>query len=292
MASLWRTQRPRFPLYISDGNGRDYYIKYNNFHSLFHQAAPFKYIPTGNGRETYIINDNGFYHDQKPLASYKLDDFLRENHNSENTKKFKNRKYYMSMNEKRYNNQLQTLEKQLINRLYNMPLKERKKRKKSEAENLLPNLDSKKDEELIEGERNPEGRLNTLESLPSYSNNFRKIFLNEGKKKKINKNNFGKILKQSEQVEKYELSNNSRRNNNESDYNIYKDGKMGCRINNGIKKLINCQSENWKYRINTNGNKLNLINGNFPNNKMLKKNKMTLSYVNGLGVKRFNTIDH
>ena len=30
MASLWRTQRPRFPHYISDGNGRDYYIKYNN----------------------------------------------------------------------------------------------------------------------------------------------------------------------------------------------------------------------------------------------------------------------
>ena len=30
MSSLWRTQRPRFPHYVSDGNGRDYYIKYNN----------------------------------------------------------------------------------------------------------------------------------------------------------------------------------------------------------------------------------------------------------------------
>ena len=315
MASLWRTQRPRFPLYISDGNGRDYYIKYNNagywesqfkiikkpdyefpkynnFHSLFHQAAPFKYIPTGNGRETYIINDNGFYHDQKPLASYKLDDFLREKENSENTKKFKNRKYYMSMSEKRYNNQLHTLEKQLINRLYHKPLKERKKRKKSEFENLLPNLDTKKDGELIEEENNPEGRLNTLESLPSYINNFRNKFMNEGKKKKINKNNFAQILKKSRQVEKYELNNNSRRNNNESDYNIYKDGKMGCRINNGIKRLINCQSENWKYRTNTNGYKLNLINDNIPNIKKLKKNKMTSSYVNDLAVKRFNTIEH
>ncbi len=117
MASLWRTQRPRFPQYISDGSGRDYYIKYNNagywehqfklikkpeyeypkyknFHSLFHQAAPFKYIPTGNGRETYIINNvNGFYHEQKPLASYKLDDFLREEQNIEKTKKFKLRKH-------------------------------------------------------------------------------------------------------------------------------------------------------------------------------------------------------
>jgi hypothetical protein len=198
----------------------------------------------------------------------------------------------MSMSEKRYNNQLHTLEKQLINRLYHKPLKERKKRKKSEFENLLPNLDTKKDGELIEGENNLEGRLNTLESLPSYINNFRNKFMNEGKKKKINKNNFAQILKKSRQVEKYELNNNSRRNNNESDYNIYKDGKMGCRINNGIKRLINCQSENWKYRTNTNGYKLNLINDNIPNIKKLKKNKMTSSYVNDLAVKRFNTIEH
>ena len=100
MASLWRTQRPRFPHYISDGNGRDYYIKYNNagywedqfkiskkpdyeypkysnYHTLFHQAAPFKYYASGNGRETYILNSGGLYHEQRPLASYKLDDFLR-----------------------------------------------------------------------------------------------------------------------------------------------------------------------------------------------------------------------
>ena len=30
MTTLWRTQRPRFPLYISDGCGRDYYIKFDN----------------------------------------------------------------------------------------------------------------------------------------------------------------------------------------------------------------------------------------------------------------------
>ena len=98
MASLWRTQRPRFPHYISDGNGRDYYIKYNNagywegqvkiykkpdyeypkysnYHTLFHQAAPLKYYATGNGRETYILNHGGLYHEQRPLASYKLGDY-------------------------------------------------------------------------------------------------------------------------------------------------------------------------------------------------------------------------
>ena len=100
MASLWRTQRPRFTLYQSDGLGRDYYIKYtnggfwenqfviskkpdyirnkyNNFHSLFHMAAPFKYWGDGSGRENYILKCNGFYHDQKPLCSYELTDFLR-----------------------------------------------------------------------------------------------------------------------------------------------------------------------------------------------------------------------
>ena len=35
--------------------------KYNNYHSLFHQAAPFKYIASGKGRETYIIFQRGFY---------------------------------------------------------------------------------------------------------------------------------------------------------------------------------------------------------------------------------------
>ena len=100
MANLWRTQRPRLPLYQSDGLGRDFYIKYtnggfwedqfvlskkpdyirpkyNNFHSLFHMAAPFKYWGDGSGRENYILKCNGFIHDQKPLCSYSLTDFLR-----------------------------------------------------------------------------------------------------------------------------------------------------------------------------------------------------------------------
>ena len=34
MANLWRTQRPRFPQYISDGKGRDYYIKFNTDEQL------------------------------------------------------------------------------------------------------------------------------------------------------------------------------------------------------------------------------------------------------------------
>ena len=122
MANLWRTQRPRFPLYQSDGFGRDYYIKYtnggfwedqfvltkkpdytrtkyNNFHSLFHMAAPFKYWGDGSGRENYILKCNGFYHDQKPLCSYELTDFLRNGKNFKGTLDNNRKKLYLSVSE-------------------------------------------------------------------------------------------------------------------------------------------------------------------------------------------------
>ena len=152
MASLWRTQRPRFTLYQSDGLGRDYYIKYtnggfwenqfviskkpdyirnkyNNFHSLFHMAAPFKYWGDGSGRENYILKCNGFYHDQKPLCSYELTDFLRNGKNIKGTPDnygFR-KKLYLSVAENKYNQQLKNLEKKLMKRLYTEPMKKKKK---------------------------------------------------------------------------------------------------------------------------------------------------------------------
>ena len=143
MANLWRTQRPRLPLYQSDGFGRDYYIKvtnggfwenesipqkkpdyirskYNNFHTLFHLAAPFKYWGDGSGRENYILKCNGFIHDQKPLCSYVLTDFLRNGKNIKGTPDNFNygRKVYYSVAENKYNQKLKNLEKKLIKRLY------------------------------------------------------------------------------------------------------------------------------------------------------------------------------
>ena len=151
MANLWRTQRPRIPQYASDGSGRDYYIKYDNggiwgnekfrilkkpdyeypkysnYHTLFHQAAPVKYIPTGAGRETYIINSMGLCHDQRPLASYHLGEFLRSSKSLEAQPKYQNKRLYKSKAEKRYNIKLQSLEKQLIHRLYKFPMNIKKK---------------------------------------------------------------------------------------------------------------------------------------------------------------------
>ena len=312
MANLWRTQRPRLPLYISDGNGRDYYIKYNNagyweneyttiqkkpdydypkynnFHSLFHQAAPVKYVPTGNGRETYIINAEGLRHDQKPLASYKLNDFLRGSNSIENTKKFKSKKHYMSLGEKIYNNKLQSLEKQLIKRLYKIPNKSKKFKTIDQNENILPSIEITKEEKSnvefsrnFEDTTNKEGRINTIESMPSFSQK-KNIFLKEKVKRKINKislkNNLDSIIRQSQQIEKYEMKNNARRSDNESDYNIYKNGRIGCRIK-GLKPLINCRSENWKnkYRLNTDRNQYLSVDNNC---KKLKKNKLTFNFGN------------
>ena len=154
MSSLWRTERPRFPLYTPDGRGRDYYIrfdnggdwaeqfkltkipdyersKYSNFHSLFHQAAPFKYWGNGHGRETYILQANGLFHEQKPLCCYKLSDFLRNN--KTNSISFNNykKKIFMSVSEKKFNNELRRIEKKLIKRLYTVPINNKKSLKQS-----------------------------------------------------------------------------------------------------------------------------------------------------------------
>ena len=153
MSSLWRTERPRFPLYSPDGRGRDYYIKfdnggywaeqfhlrkvpdyerprYRNFHTLFHQAAPFKYWGNGHGRETYILQTNGLFHEQKPLCAYKLSDFLRDSDRNSLFNNYK-KKLFMSVSEKKYNNELRRIEKKLIKRLYIQPMNIKKSLSKS-----------------------------------------------------------------------------------------------------------------------------------------------------------------
>ena len=303
MASLWRTQRPRFPQYISDGNGRDYYIKYNNagywesqfkvykkpdyeypkysnYHSLFHQAAPFKYYATGNGRETYIINAGGLYHDQKPLACYKLDDFLRESKTMENVSKFQSKRRYLSLGEKKYNKQLKSLEKNMINRLYKIP----KRNQKTEETGTLPNLEVKKEFDMGDNLKNSNMTLNITESAPNFNMNKTK------NKKNLTislQDNLDTLFKQTQRINKYEMKNNARRSNNETDYNVYKDGRVGCRLKslnsmnnfpykykkNYVMKRFNTE-ENKVFperieKFNFRKNKLDMINGN----KSIEKDK-------------------
>ena len=265
MASLWRTQRPRFPHYISDGNGRDYYIKYNNagywegqvkiykkpdyeypkysnYHTLFHQAAPLKYYATGNGRETYILNHGGLYHEQRPLASYKLGDFIRGSKSIEKTSNFQSKKRYLSLGEKKYNSQLKSLEKNLVKRLYKVPIK----KNDGEENEVLPSLEGQKEADnniMMKSTPNLNKEKNKLKRNLAISTNDDMDFL----------------LKQTQKINKYEMKNNARRSNNETDYNIYKNGRIGCRINNlNSMKLFPLNSITNKCtmkRFNTEGNK-------------------------------------
>ena len=152
MANLWRTQRPRFPLYQSDGFGRDYYIKYTNagywenqfiltkkpdyerpryknFHTLYHLAAPVKYRGDGSGRENYILKCNGFHHDQKPLCSYQLTDFLRNDKDIKGNPLNFRKKIYFSVSEAKHNKKLKDLEKKLVKRLYTEPMEQKRKKR-------------------------------------------------------------------------------------------------------------------------------------------------------------------
>jgi hypothetical protein len=89
------------------------------------------------------------------------------------------------------------------------------------------------------------------------------------------------------------MNNNSRRNNNESDYNIYKNGRIGCRLNK-LKSLINCPSENFNGRINTEGNlnRNKIYSLGKIKNKNLKRNKLTFSIGSGSEENRFKTLDY
>ena len=266
MASLWRTQRPRFPHYISDGNGRDYYIKYNNagywegqfkiykkpdyeypkysdYHTLFHQAAPLKYYATGNGRETYILNHGGLYHEQRPLASYKLGDFIRGSKSIEKTSNFQSKKRYLSLGEKKYNSQLKSLEKNLVKRLYKVPIK----KNNGEENEVLPSL---------EGQKESDNNNIMMQSTPNLNKDKNKLKRNLA----ISTNDdMDFLLKQTQKINKYEMKNNARRSNNETDYNMYKNGRIGCRINNlNSMKLFPLNSITNKCtmkRFNTEGNK-------------------------------------
>ena len=156
--SLWRTARPRFALYVPDGLGRDRYIgynnggfwktneytiirrpdyeypKYNNFHTLFHMAAPFKYYSDGTGRDSYVF-DNGLTRNDKPLIAYKLTDFLRNNQ----TNRTFGKKVYLSQGEKKFNKQRRNLENRMIRRLYTQPLEKILQKKKATEDKTKDN---------------------------------------------------------------------------------------------------------------------------------------------------------
>ena len=116
---LYRTFKSNYVPYFPDGNGRDRYIAYNNagFFKNYpgsqkdsylnnkngcffgtkivtHVKSPsvktpnFHYYADGNGRDKYIlVNGGGLFTQSKPLISYKLTDFLRNDDDNLSPKK-------------------------------------------------------------------------------------------------------------------------------------------------------------------------------------------------------------
>lgn len=248
MSSLWRTQRIRFPQYVPDGLGRDYYIRYtnggywedqfhinkkpdyernryNNYHTLFHQAAPVKYFADGHGRETYIINSDGLRREQKSLNSFQLTDFLRNNGTISGRPFGLSKKHYMSLSEKRYNNQLQGLERKLIKRLYTEPMKEKreklKKLREEEEERVLdPDNYLRTDTNVSHSEAFPLLGGRTVTQSCDYKGGRKKVSL-----KNESDSDVDTLLRQSGQIQKYELKDGRKRNILISSFN--KDGENG-----------------------------------------------------------------
>ena len=148
VSSLYRTFRPSFNAYNSNGEGRDIYIQYNNggfwkmdilpgqnisqspaqsnyrFRSLHHRAAPFKYRTDGSGRDSYIsCNDGGLRLNSKPLSNYHLSNFLREGNDNllewNRTGSNWNKKRYLSKAEIKHNKLIKKIENGVVDRLYN-----------------------------------------------------------------------------------------------------------------------------------------------------------------------------
>ena len=166
MSGLYRTFKTNYVPYFADGRGRDRYIAYNNagfFHDfpkylnptntyrtgtffgtkiVKHIKSPsiktpnFHYHSDGNGRDKYIlVNGGGLFYDSKPLISYKLTDFLRKNDYKYHSPS--NRRIALSRDEKKYNKLLRSIEKEVIDRLYNKEKKKFMKKPKFDPKNLF-----------------------------------------------------------------------------------------------------------------------------------------------------------
>jgi hypothetical protein len=155
---LYRTMKLKYVPYFTDGNGRDRYIAFDNggffgnkevnkensrrtgtsfdtkitykYISPYMKTPNFHYHSDGNGRDSYIYtNGGGLYYDTKPLGSYKLTDFLRED--SVGTTR---QKIWVSKAQHKYNKFLRNKEKGIINRLYENEKGKFMKKKKEEDE--------------------------------------------------------------------------------------------------------------------------------------------------------------
>ena len=195
---LYRTSKGGYVPYNTDGNGRDRYIAINSggFISNNNTVSPdnirrtgtnlytkvsyksvspyvkspnFHYHSDGRGRDSYIYsNGGGLIYDSKPLNSYKLTDFLR---GSEEVNK--NERVWLSKNENKYQKYLRSMERNVVNRLYEKDKDKFIKKKKNENEDEVPKIEEEvKLPKLPSIEQKEKSEPNLYSSLNKNSNNL------------------------------------------------------------------------------------------------------------------------
>jgi len=144
---------PKWAKYSPDGQGKEEYIRFDNgglsskiyknnskdnniqmfnnmkYYNLRKNLAPIKYHSDGSGRDFYVVHESGgLERNYKTLSSYNLVDILRKkDYKPLNTILIENRKkqgeniekFFTTDKEKKHNNVLKNLNKDLIERLYN-----------------------------------------------------------------------------------------------------------------------------------------------------------------------------
>lgn len=189
---LYRTMKLNYVPYFTDGSGRDRYIAFDNagffsnkeskkenvrrtgtsldtkisykYVSPYMKAPNFHYHSDGNGRDSYIYsNGGGLFYDSKPLNSYKLTDFLRENENS--TSYNRPGKVWVSKSQDKYNKLLRAKEKDIINRLYENEKKKFVKKKDNEENSEEKINEYRTLQTEVETTKLPKLRLNNSKNL-------------------------------------------------------------------------------------------------------------------------------
>lgn len=137
-----RTVKTNIIIYPTDGCGRDGYITYNNagfwkqnikqivpketfkrppfgvYHSLKNKPPIWTYYSDGTGRDSYVYyNNGGLKRNFSPLARQTLQKILRGKQGDNSS--YNHQRIHLSKDEKIYLNKINTIQKNLVNRLYN-----------------------------------------------------------------------------------------------------------------------------------------------------------------------------
>jgi len=261
-----RTVKTNIIMYPNDGTGRDVYIYFNNggfwkdnikryqlkekfkrssfarFHSIRKIPPIWNYHADGTGRDSYILYDYGglinnykgpYLHNFRGYDDNLNDDYFRKTNNA----------LYMSADEKKYQNKISKIQKDVVRRLYYKPIKDIK--------------------------------YSHLKREYSHGNIFNKLKLAPIKTSQTCNENKTNVVNGNTINERYFNNNNIRLRNDHFLNDVYNEeknnninneqsrNKLTLFENNSIKCLSNNFGEKTHYPFNQFKKKMNLVKGNF-----------------------------